>query len=177
MALMFDGFATVILTLVVFLLVIGVRQQFVLLAARGALLDQFAIVPQWKFFGLTSIASDPAVFDDLHLLVRVSPNAARSGEWRELHYWGERRLLQAVWNPSQRSKSQVALHMLRLALAERHIEHRAKPTALSYLTVLRYCLATSEPAAGVAIQFAIVMTRGRGEREVALRFLSAWHKP
>ena len=79
---------------------------------------------------------------------------------------------------ARRSRAAILEPALLLALGEDAPGQRARPTALTYLTVLRHCLDRLPPDDGEAIQFAIVQTRGRsdtGARPITLRFLSAWH--
>lgn len=151
------------LAAVAVLLLLGVARQFRPLDARGELLDQIGLIPQWKFFGQARIGADPAVFDDLHLLVRTD-----GGEWRELLWWDDRAVIGTVWNSRARSKFFIGQHMMALLSVD-----DADPTGLSYLTLLRFCLdnAGEEP-----IQFAIASTGGRGDRSLALRLLSGWHR-
>ncbi len=163
---------------VALLLAMGLTRQFATSGRTGLLLDRLAIVPQWKFYGQSRIASDPSAFDDLHLLARHSTSPADPGEWQPLLWPDERRWLDALWNPHGRSRAAILEPALLLALAEGTSGHRTRPTALTYLTVLRHCLDHLPPGDGEAIQFAIVQTRGRsgsGPRPTTLRFLSAWH--
>lgn len=164
--------------LVTLLLAVGLARQFAVSGRTGLLLDRLAIVPQWKFYGQSRIAIDPSTFDDLHLLARRSTSPADPGEWQPLHWPDERRWADALWNPQGRSRAAIAEPALLLALGEDTPDQPARPTALTYLTVLRHCLDRLPPDEGEAIQFAIVQTRGRsdsGPRPTTLRFLSAWH--
>lgn len=158
----------------VLLLLLGLARQFAVLGRRGLLFDRLAIVPQWKFFGQVQIASDPARFDDLHLLVRTG-RLEDAGPWRELAWCEDRQLGHALWNPHLRSTFAVAARMVLLADAGSRPETAAAPTALAYLTVLRHCLDQLQSTGELPIQFAIATTRGRVGRSPILRFLSAWH--
>lgn len=146
------------------LLLLGVARQFSLLGARGELLDQIGLLPQWKFFGQARIGADPTAFDDLHLLARTG-----GGEWRELLWWDDRPFIETFWKPHDRWQLFIAQQMMALLSAE-----NVDPTGLAYLTLLRFCL---DKAEGEPIQFAIACSGGRGERSLSLRFLSGWHRP
>lgn len=160
---------------VVLLLAAGLMQQFRVLGPRGVLLDALALVPQWKFFGQSRIGTDPATFDDLHLIMRVSRDAQGFGPWQNLVWWEDRPFTSTLWNPAARSRDAIAAAMVRLLVAETAGQYPAKPTALIYLTVLRHCIDSVPLAPGDALQFALVTTRGRDARPAALGFLSGWH--
>lgn len=172
---MIEPLSWLALACVIGLLAIGLSRQFVVVDQRGALLDRLGIVPQWKFFGQSRIAADPAWFDDACLLARISPDPATSGAWGNVLWWEDRPLSHAGWNPALRSRDAVGEAMMLLVQTEPADETRARPTALAYLTVLRSCIEHLPPGDGEALQFAIALTRGRGDRPVALCFLSAWH--
>lgn len=175
---MLDLTATLFPWLVAALLAVGLTRQFAVSGRTGLLLDRLTVVPQWKFYGQSRIATDPSTFDDLHLLARRSTEPADPGQWQPLLWPAERRWLDALWNPHGRSRAAIAESALSLALGEDTAGQRARPTALTYLTVLRHCLDHLPPRDGEAIQFAIVQTRGRSAndpRPTMLRFLSAWH--
>lgn len=155
--------ADLVLALVVLLLAAGALRQFGRLTQRGLLLDTFAILPQWKFFGQSQIDARENLFDDYHLLARQD-----RGPWCEVLCWGERSLLGTLWNPGD---------LARLTLAEQVIElgrhGQQATTSLAYLTVLRHCL--DRLGEGAPVQFAIVATRGRDGAAPELAYLSAWH--
>lgn len=177
---MLEATAKLLLWLVALLLALGLTRQFAVSGRTGLLLDRLAIAPQWKFYGQSRIASDPSAFDDLHLLARRSTSPADPGEWQPLLWPDERRWVDSLWSPHGRSRAAILEPALLLALGEDAPGQRARPTALTYLTVLRHCLDRLPPREGEAIQFAIVQTRGRsdsGPRPLTLRFLSAWHIP
>jgi len=174
---MLDGLSWGLVGTVGVLLLVGLTRQFTTVGPRGQLLDALAIVPQWKFFGQARIASDPACFDDLCLLARASSDEGDPGAWENVLWWEDRRISQAFWNPGLRRKSVIGESMMLLAMSAENGTPRARPTALAYLTVLRYCLDHQILADGAALQFAIASTRGRGDRLVALRVLSEWHTP
>jgi len=165
------------LAAVVLLLLLGLDRQFGILGPRGQLLDHLAILPQWKFFGQSQIGSDPHCFDDLCLLARISPGEGKAGSWQEVLWWEDRPITHTFWNPLLRSRGAVGEAMANLTITESNDEQQVLPTALTYLTVLRQCLDCLPTDDGMAIQFAIAATRGRENRLVSLRFLSAWHTP
>jgi hypothetical protein len=156
------------LAIVSLLLLLSLCLQFVQLPAKAAWLDSLAITPQWKFFGQARIASDPAVFDDLHLLVRKQVD----GQWQELRCSGERAWHRALWNPHLRHQGAVLGQMIMLVDAEGSVP----PTSIAYLTVLRHCLDQTQAMPDDVLQFAIVSRSGCGQRPLSLRFLSAWHR-
>lgn len=160
---------------VIVLLAIGLTRQFAVVGPRGVLLDRLAIIPQWKFFGQAFIAADPGWSDDLCLLARISPDPETPGAWDNVLWWEDRPFSHAVWNPALRSRDAVGEAMMLLVQSEPDDATRVRPVALAYLTVLRGCLDRLPLADGEALQFAVAATRGRGERPVFLRFLSAWH--
>ncbi len=162
---------------VVVLLVLGLDRQFRILGRRGQLLDQIAILPQWKFFGQSRIGADPQCFDDLYLIARISRGEGKVGAWKDVLWWEDRLITHSFWNPLLRSRSAVGEAMLHLTITELDDEQRVPPTALSYLTVLRQCLDCLVPDDDMVMQFAIATTRGRENRPIFVRFLSAWHSP
>ena len=167
-----------ILAAVVALLLGTLAWQFTVLGRRGVLLDRLAIMPQWKFFGQSRIATDPFCFDDLCLLARLGRDAGDAGAWREVLWWEARPFRHALWNPRGRSRAAIGTAAQRLAITEHNPQQRASPTALAYLTVLRHCLEALPPTTtDDALQFAVALTRGRDQRSVSLAFLSAWHTP
>lgn len=167
---MADSFGAAMLVLVAVLLGVGLVRQFAVSGPRWLLLDHLGIVPQWKFFGQNAIATDPAWFDDFHLLARRARSDGTPGSWHELLWSDERRPGAMLWNPGLRCHDQLIDELDRLA---RH--PGAPPTSLAYLAVLRLSLDRLPPGEGDALQFAVAATRGRGERGVELRFVSSWH--
>ncbi|MDL2351309.1 MAG: hypothetical protein QFC78_00500 [Pseudomonadota bacterium] len=161
------------LAITLLLLAASLAQQFRVIGSRGQLLDALTFVPQWKFFGQSRIGYDPSVFDDLCLVVRVSPASGAMGPWECLLSWDDRPLSTAFWNPSKRRRDGLAIAMLELILARAE----PKPSARSYLTLLRHCLDHIALAEGETLQFAVVTTFGRSQRAISLPFLSAWHTP
>ncbi len=155
--------AELALALVAALLALGLVRQFAVSGPRWLLLDRLALVPQWKFFGQVGIGQDEGWCDDLHLLARRG-----EGEWQELVWCAERRWIEALWNPHARSRDALAARLALLATAS-----DVPPTALAYLTVLKHCLGALPGEA--PLQFAIAATRGRGDRPLALKFLSGRH--
>lgn len=159
--------AELVLALVVALLAAGALRQFGQLTQRGLLLDAFAILPQWKFFGQSRIDEQAGLFEDYHLLARHD-----QGPWCEVLCWGERGLLSAFWNSGDLARMTVAEQVIELG---RHGQQST--TSLAYLIVLSHCLDRLGPDAGESgpVQFAIVSTRGRTEAAPELAYLSAWH--
>ncbi|HCF25107.1 MULTISPECIES: hypothetical protein [unclassified Novosphingobium] len=174
---MLDLLAQTVLALVCLLLVWTLFRQFVVSSPAGMVLDQLAIAPQWKFFAQTRIDGHAEFFDDIHLLVRTSPEAGKPNDWVELLHYGERPLWHGIWNPRRYSRSLIVQHVMTLALAEDDPEQSARPSALCYLTVLRFALDRMMPGPGEALQFSVATTGGRIGREPKVRFLSAWHCP
>jgi hypothetical protein len=164
-----------VLATVTLMLLLGVWRQWVRLGRRGLLLDHLAVLPQWRFFGQSEIAWRKDSFDDYHLLARLGTVGGAAGPWQELLWNAERRWLDAVWNGQPRSMMVIQEHAERLC---RTPDNGAAPyiqTSLAYLVVLRHCLDACPPKQGTAMQFALVATRGRGERLLEARFISAWH--
>lgn len=174
---MVDALALAVLVVVSALLIIGLIRQFAVSSRFWLTLDRLGIVPQWKFFAQARAASDPSRFDDMHLLARFDDGGDIPGPWSELLWWETRPLLSALWNPHDRSRSAIGECMDLLAITETSPGTAARPTALAYLTVLRHCLDSARGGPDELLQFAIVLTRGRTDRPLALRFLSAWHCP
>jgi hypothetical protein len=167
-----DSLSSAILAVVVLLLAFSLCLQFVVAKPGWLWLDNLAIVPQWKFFGQARIATDQAVFDDVHLLVRSHAD----GRWQQIGCCPVRAWHHAFWNPHLPSDSAVLVATT--SLAEAAIAgNQLRPSSLAYLTVLRFCLDRVEARPDDAVQFAIVTTRGRTDRQMFLRFLSAWHRP
>lgn len=160
---------------VILLLAIGLTRQFATVGPRGAVLDQLTIVPQWKFFGQSGIAEDPAWLDDLCLIARISPDPATIGHWQHMLWWDDRPLSHALWNPSVRGRNAIGGAMMQLVRTEPLAASRAAPSALAYLTLVRFCIEQLPLEDGAALQFAIATTHGREKRPVSLRLLSAWH--
>lgn len=167
--------ARAILLIVCVLLGWGVVRQFVVSKAATTALDHLAIVPQWKFFAQQKIDGNPEAFGDFHLLVRTARGEVEPGEWHDLLYYGERRLRHALWNPRYGSRSLIMQNAVMLTWAEAESERAPLPSALSYLTVLRFCLDRTFLEPGEVLQFGVAITCGRAAREPRLRFLSAWH--
>jgi hypothetical protein len=169
--------ARALIVVVCLLLACGLTRQFMVGSAVWVMLDHLAIVPQWKFFAQRSIDGNSEAFDDFHLLVRTAQRNEEPGEWRELLHYGERRWRHSVWNPRNYSRSLVVQHGQHLADVESREQNGIQPSGLSYLTVLRFCLDRAPLGQGAALQFAVAGTRGRGTRELEVRFVSAWHCP
>lgn len=172
---MVELLSQITLAAVALMLLLGVWRQFVLIGKRGELLDRLAVLPQWRFFGQSDIASRQDRFDDHHLLARLGTIDGHAGSWRELIWSGERRWLDAVWNGQPRSKAEILEHTALLCRNAGSEGQSVVPSSLSYLVVLRYCLDKHPPKPDMAMQFTIVTTRGRGERQPEARLISAWH--
>ncbi len=164
------------LALVGVLLAVGLVRQFAVSNPFWVRLDRFGIVPQWKFFAQARMDRDLSVLDDMHLLVRLDDGGENPGLWRELPMLGNRPIRSAVWNPHGRSRLMLGECMQSLALFESTQQNLVQSTALVYLTLLRHCLEHAPADLDQAIQFAVVLSRGRAGRSLDLRFLSAWHR-
>ena len=174
---MIDLVGSAVLIVVCILLFVGLCQQFRVLSGKALLLNDLAIVPQWKFFGQSGIGNDVSVFDDLHLLVRVGKPDGEPEPWSEIALWTLWSPWKTLWNPHLKSEGAIAEHALTLLVSERHADNKAQPTALCYLAVLRHCFDHIKLDPQQALQFAITTSRGREERLVNVDVLSAWHHP
>lgn len=172
---MIDLVSWAVLGLVSVLLVWTLSRQFAVLGRRGQALDALGIVPQWKFFAQQRIDGDPVVFVDLHLLVRTATGAAAPGPWQVLLHWHDRPLRHALWNPRQAGRSMIGEYATQLAKSTTGSTGALPPTALAYLTVLRFCLDRTALDHPAVLQFAVAVTLGRGNRDPQLRFVSGWH--
>ncbi len=156
-------------------LLLGCWRQWVPLAGRGILADQFGILPQWRFFAQARVARADC-FDDHHLLARTSDPDGDPGPWMPVFAHEERRWSEALWNPQLRPRGMMGEALGDLAAAgeiagdERFLRSRI------YLMLLRHCLTAVPLPQDGCLQFAVVATRGRGDRDVFVRFLSAWHQ-
>jgi hypothetical protein len=164
-----------VLGLVSLLLVWTLTRQFTVLGRRGQMLDALGIVPQWKFFAQRRIDGNPAAFVDLHVLVRTATGVGAPGPWQVLLHWHDRPLRHALWNPRRAGRSLIGECATQLAEATAGPASAMPPTALSYLTVLRFCLDRTALDHAAVLQFVVVATLGRGNRDPQLRFVSAWH--
>jgi hypothetical protein len=164
-----------VLLAVIALLLLSVWRQFNLLGRRGQLLDSLSIIPQWKFFALSTIETREDSFDDFHLLTRFADGNGEAEPWQSLLWNDERKWFHILWNPYLRANSEIQMHMMHIVNSGEAAHSEIYQTSLSYLTVLRHCLDNVWPSEGSAIQFAIVTTRGRHERPTTVRFVSAWH--
>lgn len=174
---MIDLLANAALGAVCLLLGWTLQRQFVVSSAASAGLDHLALVPQWKFFAQAKIDGNAEFFDDLHVLARIASETGEPNDWVELLYYGERPWWHTLWNPHRYSRSLIAEHALMLTLTEDEPDHAASPSALTYLTVLRFVLDRTVLGPGEMLQFAIATTSGRVRRELRIRFLSSWHCP
>lgn len=159
------------------LLALGLTRQFAVSGPRWLLLDRIALVPQWKFFGQVTIAAGDEAFADHHLLIRIASPHGEPGAWREVLWHGERRAIEALWNPAARGRNGIFLRLAMLEASAARGSEPIPPTALTYLTLLRHCFERHPPGPGEALQFAVATTCGRSARNLELRFLSQWHIP
>jgi hypothetical protein len=168
--------AVAIAAVAVLLAATAVRQQG-RLGPRTRLLDALAIVPQWKFFGDTRLGAREGALDDLHLVARDWMGGDRVGAWLPVLSPGCRRWSHALWNPSLRPELMLLSFADDLAARPDATASGRVTTSLAYLVLLRECLdgAPRSPDAR-GRQFAIVRTRGRDPRSLAIAFVSAWHE-
>lgn len=150
-------------------------RQFAVANTFWLRLDQLGIVPQWKFFAQTALDKDLSGLADFHFLIRVDDGSGSAGAWQQVLWRGDRTLMSALWNPHDRSNTAIeeCMHVLALPASAPH--HIVPPTALAYLTLLRYSLDSVPLAGDHSLQFAIVLSHGRTGRSLDLRFLSDWH--
>ena len=160
---------------VIALLFLSVWRQFNLLGTRGKIADSLGIIPQWKFFALSTIETRDDSFDDFHLLAHSTDGNGEVRPWQSVLWNDERKWFHIVWNPYLRADSEIQMRMMHIANSGEAAYSEAYQTSLSYLTVLRFCLDNVSLSKGAAIQFAIVTTRGRHERPTTVRYVSAWH--
>lgn len=160
---------------VISLLFLSAWRQFNLLGRRGQILDSLGIIPQWKFFALSTIETREDSFDDFHLLARLADGNGEVRPWQSLLWNDERKWFHILWNPYLRANSEIQMRMMHIANSGEAAYSEAYQSSLSYLTVLRHCFDNASPTEGSAIQFAIVTTRGRHERPTTVRYVSAWH--
>lgn len=165
----------IVLSAVIFMLLLSVWRQFSLLGPRGQITDSLGILPQWKFFALSTIETREDSFDDFHLLARLVNDTGETGPWQTLLWNDERKLFHILWNPYLRSQCEIQMQMMNIARCGDAAQAEAYQTSLPYLIVLRFCLDRLSLREGQAIQFAIVTTRGNVARIVSAKFLSAWH--
>jgi hypothetical protein len=143
---------------------------------RGQLLSAIAILPQWKFFGESRLRAHEDAHDDLHLVARDWMGEHLVGPWQPALSPSERQWTHTFWNPSLRPDGMLFSFADDLAGRDPSAQERVT-TSLAYLVLLRHCLDAAPPSSGArARQFAIVRTRGRGQRELSVAFLSHWHQ-
>ena len=167
--------AGIVLAAVIFMLFLSFWRQLRLLGPRGQIADSFGILPQWKFFALSTIETRDDSFDDFHLVARLANGNSEAEPWQSLLCNDERKYFHTLWNPYLRAQGEIKLQMLKIVRCGDAAHAEAYQTSLSYLTVLRYCLDNVALGQGSAVQFAIVTTRGRQERPATVQYLSAWH--
>lgn len=163
------------LLLVVAMLILSVWRQFNLLGRHGQIADSLGIMPQWKFFALSSIETREDHFDDYHLLVRAADAKDELGSWQAIFWNEERKWFHILWNPHLRAQAGIQIPMMNLVSSGDDATTETYQSSLAYLTLLLYCLDDTTLRDGEAIQFAIVTSRGCNARRVAVRYLSAWH--
>lgn len=167
--------AWLMLLAVIALLFLSVWRQFNLLGRRGQILDSLGVIPQWKFFALSTIETREDSFDDFHLLTRSADCNGAALPWQSLLWNDERKWVHCLWNPHLRANSEIQMRMINIVNNGETAQSDTYKTSLSYLTVLRFCLDNVSLGKGAAIQFAIVTTRGRNDRPMTLRYASGWH--
>lgn len=165
------------MALVAGLLMLGVWRQFTLLGPRGQLFDGLGLVPQWRFFAQSTLATHDDQLEDHHLLVRLSDGLGTARPWVQIFWDDERRLSEAAWNPQMRAKAGIHERILLATLCGETGSEEQFQSSLTYLTVLRYCLDHVETLGGEALQFAVATTAGREQRPLSVKFVSAWHTP
>lgn len=165
---------TVLFT-VIAVLCLSVWRQFNFLGPRGQIADSLGILPQWKFFALSTIKTRDDSFDDFHLLARLANDTSEAGAWQSLEWNEERKWFHILWNPYLRAEGEIQMRMMNVVNSGDAARTEAYQTSLSYLTLLRHCLDCVPVREGSAIQFAIATTRGRQAHPFAVRYLSAWH--
>jgi len=160
---------------VAILLLASLVQQFRRAGPSRRWIDALAVVPQWKFFGQDAVSLNPAWSDDWNVVARIAPlgEAAVPEAWQSVLSPAERTGWHFAWNPRNRSRAQLLAYAERLGMSG--LDEPPEPTGLAYLSLLRVCFEAVPIGEGFALQFAVVATRGRGERPVDLRFLSLWH--
>jgi hypothetical protein len=163
--------------LVITMLALSIWRQFEVLESRGQVLDSIAILPQWKFFAQNAIASSDEMFDDFHLLIRLVDSCGNAGPWQEIFWTDEREWHEMFWSPDLRPNGEIIRRMWQVSSNRFNARELQFQTSLAYLTLLRHCLDCAKLAPDQAIQFSIVATAGRGDRPLAVRFVSAWHIP
>lgn len=165
----------ILLAAVIFMLLLSAWRQFALLGPYGQIADSLGILPQWKFFALSTIETRDDSFDDFHLLARSANDTGEVGPWQSVLWNDERKYIYILWNPYLRTQGEIKLQMLKIVRCGDAAQDDVYQTSLSYLTVLRYCLDSLTMREAEAIQFTIVTTRGRHQRQATVRYLSAWH--
>lgn len=165
----------IVLSAVIFMLLLSVWRQLSLLGPYGQIADSFGILPQWKFFALSTIETREDSFDDFHLLARLANDTGEAGLWQSLLWNDERKYFHILWNPYLRAQCEIQLQMLKIVRCGDAAQAEAYQTSLPYLTLLRYCLDSLSLREGQTVQFAIVSTRGNISRPVSVKFLSALH--
>jgi hypothetical protein len=140
------------------------------------LLDRIAIVPEWRFYAQASVDSAADFARDVHLVARDRDASGRIGGWRAVLGHADRQLVHAVWHPAMRTDDLVLSLGEDLALGYARQPAPAVQQSLRYLVLLRRVLAEPADCAEAAErQFAVVYSRSRGERDLSIAFLSAWH--
>ena len=174
---MAETIASSILLLVVLQLLLSIWRQFNFLGPRGQIADSFGILPQWKFFALSNINTRVDNFDDCHLLTRLAVAGSGAGPWQTILCDDERKWFHIAWNPYLRAAREIKIQMMNIVSSGDAAQPGAYQMSLSYLTVVRLCIDHADLHEDQALQFAIVTSRGRADRPVVVRYLSAWHRP
>ena len=127
----------IFLAAVIFMLILSVWRQCTLLGRRGQIADNLGILPQWKFFALSSMKSREDSFDDFHLLFRHRCGAKEAGQWQSIFWNDKRKWFHIVWNPTLRVQAEIQKSMMTIIDNGTDASTQAFLSSLSYLTLLR----------------------------------------
>ncbi len=158
-------------------LMLTVRVQMRPLRRYRDLLDLLALVPEWRFYAQASIRQASVLATDIHLVVRDGLATGEIGDWRPIMWPAGRRVHHGIWNPDTRIFGDVLAIAGQAARTWQDSPNEDVQQSIPYLLLLRRCLqAPTDRPDTVTRQFAIVRTMGRGERELFVDFVSAWHR-
>jgi hypothetical protein len=151
-------------------------------ARRGRYpLDLAALVPEWRFYAQRSIRDADDLARDPHLVIRDRDAGGQLGNgpvgsWRALLWPPERRLLHALWNPRSRVDEAILSIAEDLGVAATCGPAPMVQQSIGYLVLLRAAMAAPTTPGADERQFAVVEAVGRGRRDIAIVFVSAWHR-